>query len=112
MPPQTTTLPRDSNGVPLQGTYRTITSGVQTVASAGTPIQLLSAKTECKRVDVVAQSGNAGICYIGGSTTLASTKTGIPLTPLGSYTFYVTDVSLVYVDSTSSSDVVSFVYFD
>lgn len=112
MPPQTITLPRDANGVPLQGTYKTLTSGTKTVTTSGTRVQLISTATECKRIDVVADSNNSGIIYVGGATTLASTITGIPLTPTGSYTFYITDVSNVYIDSTASGDKVSFVYFD
>lgn len=104
------TLPRDDNDVPLQGTYRNITSGVQTVTSSGTPVKLISASTECKRIDIVADSANSGIIYVGGANTLASTKTGIPLTPTGSFTFYIIDVSSVWIDSTSSSDKVSFTY--
>lgn len=105
-------LPRDVNNVPLQGTYRAMTSGVKTVTTSGTPVQLLSSSTDCKRIDIVAQSGNTGIVYVGGSNTLASTQTGVPLAPLGSYTFFVNDVSIVYADSTASGDKVSFVYFN
>lgn len=106
------TLPRDDNQVPLQGTYKSITSGTKTVTTSGTAVPLVSSSTACKRVDVIADTGNAGTIYVGGSTTLASTITGVPLQPTGSYTFYVTDLSKVYIDSTSSGDKVSFVYFD
>jgi hypothetical protein len=101
----------DGNHVPIES-YKSLTSGVQTVVTSGTPVQLLSSTTSCKRIDIVAQSGNSGIVYVGGSNTLASTQTGIPLAPLGSYTFYVTDVSIVYVDSTANGDKISFEYFN
>lgn len=110
--PTQSPIPRDQNYVPLQGVYFLMTSGVQTVTTSGTPVALIATSTECKRIDIVAQSGNSGICYIGGTGTLASAQRGVPLSPLGSYTFFVTDVNTVLVDSTFSGDKVSFVYFD
>lgn len=110
--PTLSPIPRDQNNIALQGVYNAITSGVKTVTTSGTPVQLSATSVGCKRVDIVAQSGNNGVCYVGGSNTLASTQTGVPITPLGSYTFFITDLSSVWVDSTVSGDKVSFVYFD
>lgn len=110
-PQDTTPLAIGPNSVPLQQTYRTIVSGLKTITTSGTAVQLIIASTVCKRVDVVALYGNAGTVYVGDVNVLASTKQGMPLTQGSSYTAYINDVSAVYVDSTSSADKVSFVYY-
>lgn len=108
----TTPLPRDTqNATAIQGTYRTLVSGVVTVATAGVPVQLKNTATPCKRIDIVALYGNSGTVYVADLNVLASTKQGMPLTQGSSYTAYVYDLSLVYVDSTSSGDKVSYVYY-
>lgn len=107
----TISLPRDANGNPIQGTYRTLVSGLTTVAASGTPVQLTATSTVCKRIDIVAQFGNTGTVYVGDSSVLASTKQGMPLTQGSSYTAYVNDISSIYVDSTTSGDKVSYIYY-
>ncbi len=96
---------------PIGTTFYKIVTGNKTITSAGTAVALLATTTPCKRVDVVAQFGNAGTIYVGDSAVLASTKTGMPLPQGSSYTVYLNDVSGVFVDSTSSNDKVSFIYY-
>lgn len=111
--PDPTTLPRDGNSVPLQNTYKSVTSGVTTAVTAGTPIQLTTTPTPCKRVDVVSNVNNTGTVYIGGPNTLASTQTGAPLqSPGSSGTLFVNDVSSVWFDSTASGDKISYIYHE
>jgi hypothetical protein len=105
-------LVRDPNNMPVQNTYRTVTGGTVTISTSGTPVKLTASSTSMKRVDVVAGVNNSGTVYVGGSNTLASSKTGLPITSLGSAPIYVNDLSSVYADSTSSGDTVSFVYYN
>lgn len=107
------TIPRDDNHVPLQGTYKVVTSGVTAGVTSGTAKQLTVTSTPCKRIDCVSADTNTGTVYMGGPTTLASTKTGVPLlSPGSSCTLYVNDVSLVWFDSTVSGDKISYIYHD
>lgn len=108
------TLPRDDNFIPLQNVYKTINTGSATVTTAGTRVQLTTASTVSKRLDVMAKDTNTGIITVGGTAVVAAStgRTGIALTAGQSYTFYVDDVSDVYIDSTVNGEGVSFVYFD
>lgn len=108
-----TPLPRDENYTPIQGVYRNIGSGRQTVTTAGTPVQLLTSATECKRLDVTALYGNTDMVVVGGSGVVgaAGTRKGVPLAPGNTYTFYITDVSSVWLDSVVNGEGVTFNYF-
>lgn len=104
-------LGREPNGQAIQNTYRTLVTGNKTVTTGGTIVQLSTTSVVCKRVDIVALFGNAGTIYVGDVNVLASTKVGMPLTQGSSYTAYVNDLSLIYVDATNNGDKVSFVYY-
>lgn len=110
---QTTPLPRDPNARAIQGVFRTIADGNQTVSS-GTPTALKSSSTECKRLDVTADAANADVVVVGSSTVVGavSGRRGVVLQPSATYTFYPTDVADVYIDGPHTGDKVSFVYFD
>lgn len=108
-----TPLPIDSNHKPLQGIFRNMVSGTQSVATAGTAVQLISSQTECKSVDVTADAGNTDVILVGGSGVVAAsgTRKGVPIFPGNTYTFKITDVSNVWIDAVHSGDKVVFNYF-
>lgn len=108
------TLPRDDNNVPLQNVFSTINDGRQTVTTAGTRVQLSSTSTASKRIDITAETDNTGFIVVGGANVVATlaTRRGIPLAAGESYTFYITNLNKVYLDSTVSTDGVTYVYFD
>ena len=90
--------------------------GFVTVASAGTPVQLVSSamRVRCFRVQPRknATTVNVGNVYIGGSNLNVSTKTGIYaiLSPEQTegieirYPQDLTDISQWYVDADNSND--------
>lgn len=107
-------LPRDNNYVPLGLVYRSITSGRQVVTSAGTRVPLVSTPTACKRVDVMAETNNTNYIVVGGSGVIAleATRKGIPLSGGMSFTFYIRELSDIYVDALENGEGVTFVFFD
>ncbi len=108
-----TPLPIDENGKPIQGVFRNIGSNRKTVTTAGTAVPLMSTATEAKRLDVTALYENTDMVVVGDSTVVAAsgTRKGVPLAAGNTYTFYVTDLSKVYIDSVVSGEGVSFNYF-
>lgn len=106
-------LPIDENYKPIQGVFRNIVSGNATVVTAGTAVQLTSTPTQAKSLDVTASSANANEVTVGGSGVVGavSGRKGVPLFPGNTYTFKITDVSQVWIDSVTSGDKVSFNYF-
>lgn len=107
-------IPRDDNSIALQGTYTVVGNGRKTVSSSGTPVQLSGTSTECKRIDIVALSANSGQVAIGGSTVVAASgsESGAIILPTGSYTLFVTNLNLIYIDSAVSGEGVSYTYFN
>ena len=89
----------------------TIKSGNKTIATAGTPLALLTSDAKAVWVIVQAVSTNTGDVWVGGSDVLASTKTGIRLTA-GSSTpmLPITNVAKIYADVATNGDKVSFIY--
>lgn len=108
------TIPRDDNNVPLQGTYSSVGNGKKTVLSAGTAVQLSATSVECKRIDITALPTNTNPIAVGSSTVLATvgSESGALISPLGSYTLYVTDLSLIYIDAQTSGEGVTYTYFN
>ena len=96
-----------------------IVGGVKTVTTAGTAEQLIATSTECQYVVISALPTNTGTIYVGGSSVLASTMTGIPLTvPEDGNSIKVPtqiivpidNVSKIYIDATNEGEGVSFTY--
>jgi hypothetical protein len=96
-----------------------ITAGVKTVTTGGTAVKLLASTTACKYVTISALVSNTGTVYVGGSTVLASTKTGLPLTNPAdgsgikvpaTTVVPIDDVSKIYIDATVNGEGVSFSY--
>ena len=108
-----TPVPIDANSKGVVGTYRAMVSGAQTVATAGMPVQLISTPTEAKRLDVTANYNNSDIVTVGGSGVIGAQtgRKGVPIASGNTYTFTITDVSLVWIDSVASGDGVTFNYF-
>lgn len=88
---------------PPQGS---VYSGQQTVDSAGTAEALGSAQPLSRGVYVEADDGNAGDCYIGGSSVDSST--GLILAAGKGIYIPIDNVNKVYVDAANSSDKVSY----
>lgn len=111
--PNLTGAPRDKNFIPVITTYNNIGSGRKTVTTAGTAVALASSQTEVKRLDVQALYNNTKSVAIGDSNVVASPATarGVTLQPGNVYTFYVTDLSLVYVDSEVNTEGVQYTYY-
>lgn len=105
-------LPRDENYNAIQGVFRNVSSGHGTVTTAGTPVQLNATPTQAKSVDIMNNNTTSGdSIIIGGSNVKYSTGNGIILGAGGVYTFKITDLSQVWVDSQNNSDTFSFNYF-
>lgn len=108
-----TALPIDENYKPIQGVFRNIASGNATVVTAGIPVQLLSAATQCKSLDVTAGYDNTDLVTVGGSGVVGaqSGRKGVPIAAGNTYTFKITDVSQVWIDAVTSGDHVTFNYY-
>lgn len=106
-----TPLPRDDNQVPLQNTYRTMSSQRKTI-TASTTAEAISS-LECKRVDLQALLSNTNNIAVGGTTTEATvgSEKGVVLAAGDTYTFYVDSCNDVYVDVITDGEGVSFNYF-
>ena len=87
-------------------------SGRQVVTSAGTPVQLSATSERCESITIVAESDNTGLIAVGDASVVAAegSQQGAVLTPLGSLTVKVGDLSKLYIDATVSGDGVSFSY--
>lgn len=85
-----------------------IGDGSQTVAIAGTRVQLTTTATPCKKVLITANGANSGNIWVGGATV--ANGRGKQLVPLQDVEIWIDDLSKVYVDATTSLDGVSYVY--
>lgn len=108
-----TALPIDENYKQIQGVFRNIASGIATVATPGTPVQLIATPTQAKSLDVTASYNNTDMITVGGSGVVGTAigRKGVPIAPGNTYTFKITDVSQVWIDAVSAGDFVSFNWF-
>lgn len=90
----------------------TISDGRRTVASAGTRVQLSTTSVPVKKVIIQALQSNTGFIAVGGSTVVAATgsERGYILLPFNSITLTVTNLNLIYLDSTVDGEGVSYTY--
>lgn len=88
--------------------HSTIGDGSQTVTTAGTRVQLSASSVACKKVHIQAKSANTGSIYVGGSTIAAGR--GIELFATASVTLEVSNLNLVYIDSSANGDGVTYTY--
>lgn len=110
-----TGTPRSKNFEGVQTTYNNVGTGKVVVSSAGTPVQFLSSNQESKRIDVQAYFNNANAVTVGASNVAGSqtvgTGQGVTLQPGTTYTFFITNVALMWVDSVANGDGVQFNFF-
>jgi hypothetical protein len=87
-----------------------ITCGRATVTTAGTAVQVTATSTPIREVVITAETDNTGIVVVGDSSVVAavSTRKGIPLSAGDSFTLEVNNLSKVYIDSTVSTDGVTY----
>ena len=90
-----------------------INDGRKEVAVAGTAETLTTSSTPCTKVNIMAEKNNTGIIVVGGSSVVAveATRTGIPLDAGQSHTIEIDDLVKIYLDTTVSTDGVTFNYF-
>lgn len=91
--------------------FGTVGDGRKTVTTAGTREQFTA--QACKKVIITAETDNTNEVVIGGSTVVAAvgTRQGIPLFPAQSEIFHVNNMNLLYIDSVTNGEGVTFVYF-
>lgn len=89
----------------------------QTVATAGTAVELSSTSQRATKVTITAETDNTGIIVVGGSTVVAAlaTRRGIPLSAGDSVTFEKKgsesiDLIDIWIDTTVNGDGVTYVY--
>lgn len=96
-----------------QASFNTVGDGTAKCVTPATAVQLSASSITCRRVEVSAFSENAGLIVVGGSTVLATagSRRGLTLAPGETKTFYVRDVSLLYLDALNANDGLSYVYY-
>lgn len=85
--------------------------GTATVTTAGTRVQLPS--QACKKVIIQTLETNTGIIVVGGSTVVAAagSRRGVALFATQSQAFEVSNLDLLYIDSTVNGEKINF-YFE
>lgn len=86
-----------------EGGNTTILSGSQTVATAGTPVQLIVASTAARGVVVQADPTNTGNILVGNVTSQ-----DVVLFPGDSVSLDIDDLNKVYIDSTVNGEGASY----
>ena len=86
--------------------------GVKTVTSAGTDV-VLGLSVSVKKVDIQAQTDNTGLIAVGftGVDATEATGTGIILRAGDTYSLEISNLNLIYIDSTVSGEGVRYAYF-
>ena len=86
--------------------------GVTVVSTAGDHVELASS-TACKKVDIQAQTDNTGVIAVGftGVDATIATGTGIILYPGDAYSLEISNLNLIYIDSTENGEGVRYTYF-
>jgi hypothetical protein len=83
-----------------------ISTGIQTVATAGTAAQLPN--TPCRRVIIIALRANTGYIYVGGSG-VTSVSYGVELAARDSIELNISNANLLYINSSVSGEGVSYI---
>ena len=76
----------------------------------GTSAEVLTSSTPCKHVDIMADVGNTGKIFVGGSGV--TSNTGICLYPGDVYSIDISNLNLLYVMSTVSNEDVQWVVYN
>ena len=87
-----------------------LTSGRATVPNPGTAVQIGTGV--CRKVIITAPSGNTDNIYVGDSSVSAVSgqEHGILVTPTGSATIDIANISSVYIDAVHAGDAATFIY--
>lgn len=86
--------------------------GTQTVTTGGTRVQLSAASVPCRRVVIQAHEDNTGTVVVGVVSCVAALagRRGRALLNLQSEEFNVSNLNLLYIDSTADADKVNYYY--
>jgi len=89
-----------------------VDDATKTVTIAGTRVQLSSVSVPCKRVFIQAHESNTGTMVVGGSNVVATLvgRRGFAIFPTQGDWFNVSNLSLLWLDSTVSGDKVNYYY--
>jgi hypothetical protein len=84
--------------------------GTQTLTTAGTSEQLPN--VACRKVIIQAHESNNGTIVVGGSNVVAALagRRGYALFPTQAQAFEVSNINLLYIDGTSSTDKIHYFY--
>ena len=109
------TLVSPTNPFPVTVTSAntTVTDGRTVVTTAGTRVALASS-TACKEVVITAETDNTGIVVVGAAATVVAalaTRRGIPLNAGDSVVMQTDNLADLGLDSTVSTDGVTYVAF-
>ncbi len=85
-----------------------IGDGSQTVATAGTRVQLITASTPCRYVIIVGLVTNTDTIWVGGTTVAAGR--GRPLVAIQSEKIDIDNVNKIWIDAAVNGEGVSFAY--
>ena len=101
--------------VTVVGADSTVTGGadgLKTVTSAGTDV-VLAGDVSCQKVDIQAQTDNTGLIAVGftGVDATEATGTGVILYAGDVYSIEVSNLNLIYIDSTVSGEGVRYTYY-
>ena len=104
-----------SNPLPVSvsSANTTVTDGRTTVTTAGTRVPLASS-TACKEVIITAETDNTGIVVVGAAATVIAaiaTRRGVPLSAGDSVVLQIDNLADIGLDSTVSTDGVTFMAF-
>jgi len=93
--------------------YVQMGDGRQVVATAGTRVQLSSTSTKVSKAVISALPTNTNYITVGGSTVVAAagTETGKVLYPGDSETFFVDNLTKIYIDAVVSGNGCTYIYY-
>ncbi len=96
----------------LLGGAGTIGNGSKNVTTAGTDVALSSSSVPCRSVAIMAKLTNTGYIAVGsaGVDATVSSGDGVLLAAGDTMTIDVSDLNLVYIDSTVNGEGVRYTY--
>ena len=104
----------DGSTVELEG-HDAINDGLKVVTTAGTRVQLSATSVPCKKVFIQANDQNTGEIVIGSVTVVGAsgaTRRGTALFASQGEWFPVSNLNLIYIDSTVNGEGVYFTFLN
>ena len=91
---------------------KAIADGTTTVTIAGTPVRITAISIPCKRVIIQAHESNTGTIVVGSGSVVAALvgRRGWAMYATNSQEFKISDVSLLFIDSTVGGDKINYYY--